>query len=126
MYGSLSDVTQTMTYAQVLHIHAFYLSLLVLAIGTNLPELSLAIRAVTSGKDIAFTDYLGSAAANTLLFGVFTLINDGEVLTVNSFIVTFFFIVFGLVLFYFFHSPGKTSLARRDLYCFWYILFCPV
>jgi cation:H+ antiporter len=107
-------VSQTMIYAQLLNIHAFYLSLLVLAVGTNLPELSLAIRAVTSGKkDIAFADYLGSAAANTLLFGVFTLINDGEVLTVNSFVITFLFIVLGLVLFYFF-SQSRKDISRQE------------
>lgn len=107
-------VSQTMIYAQLLNIHAFYLSLLVLAIGTNLPELSLAIRAVTSGKkDIAFADYLGSAAANALLFGVFTLINEGEVLTFNSFAVTFLFILSGLVLFYIF-SQSKKDISRKE------------
>lgn len=118
-------VSQTMVYAEILHIHAFYLSLLVLAIGTNLPELSLAIRAVTSGKkDIAFADYLGSSAANTLLFGVFTLINDGEVLTVNSFVVTFLFIAFGLVLFYFF-SQSRKDISRKEGFAllFVYIIF---
>lgn len=107
-------VTQTLVFARLLHMPAFYLSLLILSIGTNLPELSLAIRAILSGKkDIAFGDYLGSAAANTLLFGIFTLINDGEVFTFNSFLTTFLFVVSGLTLFYFF-SQSKKDISRKE------------
>lgn len=107
-------VNQTMVFSQLLNVPAFYLSLVVLAVGTNLPELSLAIRAVLSGrKDIAFGDYLGSAAANTLLFGVFTIVNDGEVFTFNSFLITFLFIITGLILFYFF-SQSKKDISRKE------------
>lgn len=103
-------VDQTVVFSMLLHIPAYYISLLALSVGTNLPELSLAIRSVLSGKkDIAFGDYLGSAAANTLLFGIFTLVNDGEVLTTNSFAITFGFIAAGLALFYYF------SRSRRDI-----------
>lgn len=101
-------VTQTTNFSEIFQIPAFYISLIVLGLGTNLPEISLAIRTVTSGtKDIAFGDYLGSAAANTLLFGFFTLLNKGEVLTVNNFAVAFAFVVTGLGLFYFFAKSHK-------------------
>lgn len=107
-------VSQTLVFAQLLDIPAFYLSLLFLSLGTNLPELSLAVRAIVSGKkEIAFGDYLGSAAANTLLFGIFTLINDGEVFTFNSFIVTCMFIVSGLGLFYFF-AQSKKDISWKE------------
>jgi len=107
-------VSQTLVFAKLLNISAFYISLIVLSIGTNLPELSLAIRAIVSGKkDIAFGDYLGSAAANTLLFGIFTLVNDGEVFTFNSFLTTFLFIAFGLGLFYLF-SQSKKDISRKE------------
>lgn len=107
-------VNQTISFSQILHIPAFYISLLILGVGTNLPELSLAIRAILSGKkEIAFGDYLGSASANTLLFGFFTLVNDGEVLTTNSFLITFSFIVIGLTLFYFF-SQSKKDISTRE------------
>ena len=107
-------VSQTLIFARLFDVPAFYLSLIVLSIGTNLPELSLAVRAIMSGKkDIAFGDYLGSAAANTLLFGVFTLINDGEVFTFSSFLFTFLFMVSGLGLFYFF-SRSKKDISRKE------------
>lgn len=107
-------VDQTIVFSEVLKIPAFYISLVVLAIGTNLPELSLAVRAIISGKkDIAFGDYLGSAAANTLLFGIFTILNDGEVLTVNNFLTTAIFLVFGLGLFYFFSKSDKNITIKE-------------
>jgi len=107
-------VSQTLRYAEILKISAFYISLLVLSLGANLPELSIAVSAIFSGKkEIAFGDYLGSAAANTLFFGVFTLLNDGQVFTFNSFLVTFLFIVLGLSLFYYF-SKSKKDISREE------------
>ena len=101
-------LNQTLFFADFLNIPAFYISLVVLALGTNLPELSLAIRSAVAGKkDIAMGDYLGSAAANTLLFGLFTILIGGVVLTVNNFIVTFLFVASSLILFYFFYYTKK-------------------
>lgn len=113
-FSSSYIVDQTVSFSRILHIPAFYISLLVLGLGTNLPELSLAVRAIVSGKkDIAFGDYLGSSSANTLLFGFFTLVNDGEVLTTNSFLITFGFIVTGLTLFYLF-SQSKKDISTKE------------
>lgn len=95
-------VDQTLYFANVLHVSTYFISLFVLSLGTNLPELSLAIRAIISGrKDIAFGDYIGSAATNTFLFGLFTLINVGEVLTVNHFLATFIIMTAGLGIFFY-------------------------
>lgn len=107
-------VKETISLSHSLHIPTYYISLILLSIGTNLPELSLAVRSVLSGKkDIAFGDYLGSAAANTLLFGIFTLINDGEVLTVNNFFIIFLFTCGGLGLFYFFSKSQRFITVRE-------------
>lgn len=105
-------VDKTMYFSEILKIPAFYISLIALSLGTNLPELSLAVRSIFSGKkDIAFGDYMGSAAANTLLFGIFTLLSEGEVLSVNNFFTTFLFVAGGLILFFIF-SRSQNSLSR--------------
>ena len=118
-------VDGTQFFAQQLNISAFYISLILLSIGTNLPELSLAIRSVVSGnKDVALGDYVGSGAANTLLFGVFTLLINGNVLTVNHFLPAFILISGGLALFYFF-ARSKDFISQKEgvaLLCV-YILF---
>lgn len=107
-------VDKTLYFASVLAISPFYVSLIVLSLGTNAPELSLAIRSIVNGKkEIAFGDYLGSAAANTLLFGIFTLLSHGEVLTEDNFLLTFLFIAGGLTLFYFF-SRSKNVISRGE------------
>lgn len=107
-------VDKTLLFSEMLGINAYYLSILVLSLGTNLPELSIAVRAVVTGKkEIAFGNYLGSATANTLFFGIFTIMNNGEVFTFNSFLITFLFIASGLVLFYFF-SQTKRDISRKE------------
>lgn len=112
--ASHSIVDNTIYFASALHISPFYISLLLIALGTNLPEFSLAIRSVISGKkDIAFGDYMGSAAANTFLFGLFTLLHNGEVVSVNNFLVTFIILAFGLALFYYF-SRSKNDISRTE------------
>lgn len=107
-------VNNTIYFANSFNISAFYIGLFVIALGTDLPELSLAIRSVISGKrEIAMGDYIGAAAASTLLFGVFTLLHGGEILTVSNFIVTFLFIITSLLLFYFFFRT-KNYISRGN------------
>ena len=107
-------VDKTTYFAGIFNISAFYISLFVIALGTNLPELSLAVRSIISRKrEIAMGDYMGSAAANTLLFGIFTLLHGGEILTVDNFIITFLFILTALGLFYFFFRT-KNYISRGN------------
>ncbi|MBI4079567.1 MAG: sodium:calcium antiporter [Candidatus Levybacteria bacterium] len=107
-------VDYTLFFAKLLTVSPFYISLIFLSLGTNLPELSLAIRSVISGKkDVAFGDYIGSGAANTFLFGLFTLMNTGEVLTVNNFFTTFLLLAFGLGLFFYF-TRSKNDISRNE------------
>lgn len=101
-------VDKTMFFAGLVNIPAFYVSLIVVALGTDLPELTLAVRSVISGKkELAMGDYIGAAAASTLLFGLFTILHNGEVLTISNFLTTFIFIGVALGLFYFFFRRKK-------------------
>ena len=85
-----------------------------IALGTDLPELTLAVRSVLTRKEaVAMGDYVGAAAASTLLFGIFTLLHGGEVLTDSNFAVTFVFIALSLILFFFF-SRSKSFLSRNE------------
>ena len=105
---------KTIYFSQLIGIAPFYMSLIVLSLGTNLPELMLAIRSVIQGKkDIAFGDYMGSATSNTLLFGVFTLFNRGGSFQVDNFLKTFVFILVGLSLFFIF-SRTKKDISRTE------------
>lgn len=105
---------KTLYFAELLGISTFYISLIVVALGTDMPEFILAIRSsMQKKKDIAMGDYVGAAAASTLLFGIFTLLNNGTIDTVGNFWVTFIFIAISLVLFYFF-SRSKQFISRQE------------
>lgn len=108
-------VDKTLFFADILKISPFYISLIALSLGTNLPELFLAIRSVVLGrKTIAFANYLGSAASNTFLFGIFSiLMKENVVVVVSNFYVTFIFIFLGLSLFYYF-CKTKSNLSRTE------------
>lgn len=60
----------------------FVFGLVLLSIGTNLPEFALAIEAaVQRRKTIAFGDFLGSSAANTFILGLLGWFTPFEVAT---------------------------------------------
>ncbi len=107
-------VNKTVIFAELLDISPYLISLMALSLGTNLPELTLAVKSVIlKKKEVAFGDYLGSAATNTLLFGIFTLLNTGEILTTTNFIPTFIFTLTGLGLFFIF-TKSKNNLSRAE------------
>lgn len=107
-------VNQTLYFSAFFHISPLVLSIIALSLGTNLPELSLAVKSIASGhKDIAFGNYLGSAAANTFLFGLLSLVNHGEVLTSDNFLISFVFILIGMGQFFYF-SRSKNDISRKE------------
>ncbi len=111
--SSQQIVSKTLYFSSLLHLSPFVVSVLALSFGTNLPELSLAVRSVLSGKkEIALGDYLGSAAANTLLFGIFTIVATGEVVPSHDFSITFLFLLVGLASFYIVTVYNK-QLSRK-------------
>ncbi len=124
-YASSMIVDKTIYFSGVFNISSYLISLLVLSIGTNMPELSLAVRAITLGKkDIALGDYVGSAAANTLFFGLLSILNRSEVNVSNHYIETFVFTILGLGLFYYF-TRSKNDISRREgvILLFVYFMF---
>lgn len=107
-------VDRTIYFSNVFQISPFIISLVALSIGTNIPEFSLAIRSVLSGKkEIALGDYIGSASVNTLLFGVLSIINSTQVNINGNFIITFFFILLAVILFYLF-SRSRNDISRKE------------
>lgn len=107
-FASQLIVDKAIYFSEIFGLSSFIIGLILLSIGTNMPELSLALRSVFSGKnDVAFGDYLGSAAANTLLMGTLTLYHGESVTPNGNFISTFVFIFVGVSLFYYFAKTDK-------------------
>lgn len=107
-------VNSTLFFADIFSISPFFVSLVVVALGTNIPEISIVFRSVISGKkDIALADYLGSASANTLLLGIFTLMHGETIQLPNHFFQRFSFLAVGLILFFFF-ARSRNTLSRKE------------
>jgi len=124
-FASRFIVIETEYFASFFKISPFLISLVFLSLGTNLPELSVGLKSLALGKkDVAFGDYIGSASANTLLFGVLTLVNKGDIIVPNHFFERFVFLIIGLTLFYLF-SRSKNDISRTEgiILLFVYLLF---
>lgn len=107
-------VEQTLYFSDLLNISPFIISLLVVSIGTNVPELSLVFRSVAMRNyQVAFGNYVGSAAFNTLLFGVLTFIHSQDVYLSNSYVVGLVFLIAGLAMFYYF-ARTENTLSRLE------------
>ncbi len=107
-------VEQTLYFSDVLGVSPFLISLLVIAIGTNIPELSLAVRSIfMRNHQVAFGDYVGSAAFNTFLLGALTLFHGKTVFLNNSYVVSLLFLVVGLLTFYHF-ARTKNTISRLE------------
>lgn len=107
-------VEQTLYFSDLLQISPFIISLLVISLGTNIPELSLVLRAVFMKKaQVAFGDYIGSAVFNTFLLGILTLFYGKPILLVNSYLTSIIVLVIGLFLFYIF-ARTKNSISRIE------------
>lgn len=101
-------------FAHALNWSPFIVGLLIVSLGTNIPELSLVIRAAFSHKsEVALADYIGSAAANTLLIGVFSISSRGSIILPNHASVRIIILLVSLVLFYIF-IRSKNTLTRRE------------
>lgn len=125
--SSQQIIDSTMYFADILKIAPFFVSLIVVSLGTNLPELSLVVRMFVSKKKddgIALADYLGSASANTLFFGVFALMYPAMISIPNNFFHRFLFIFVGLAAFYLFlHSEKRLTRTEGAILLLIYIGF---
>ncbi len=107
-------VSTTVSMAEYFKVSSFMISVVFLSLGTNIPEISLAVRSILTGKkEVALGDYLGSAAANTLFFGIFTLLNGARINVSSYSLRTLIITLFGLGLFYLF-SQSKQEISQKE------------
>lgn len=107
-------VDESAYFARLLNIPLSFVGLLLLSIGTNFPELVIAVRSVLGRhKDIAFGDYLGSTTANSLIFGLLALANGPFAIVQSEALLTCTIYIVGLTLFFLF-SRTKAMLSRRE------------
>ncbi len=113
-FASRVLIDETRFLSELLRIPGSFIGLVILSIGTNIPELFIALRAVQKKHtDIALGNYLGSAITNTILFGVLILVNGRFVVNAPEFVVTSIVTGVGLFAFYWF-ARSKDILSRME------------
>ncbi len=107
-------VNQANYVSQTLSVPGSLVGLVLLSVGTNIPELIVAIRAVIKNRsDIAFGGYISSALTNTLSFGFLVLINGTFVVITSQFLITTVVTLVGLLLFFIF-SQSENKISRFE------------
>ncbi len=107
-------VTIAELVARAFSIPAFVIGLFLVTIGTNLPELALALEAIVKKqKDIAFGDILGSSVINTPLLGVIGIVSPFTIADHERMQVTLLLLIL-VSIFFFWGAITKKDITRRE------------
>lgn len=106
-------VTSAEAIMGILAIAPLLFGLFFLSLGTNLPELALAYESIRHRRrEIAFGDFLGSAAANTLILGLLGLVapfSGG-----NGRLVGALLILGSVTLYFLWALSSKREISRKE------------
>lgn len=107
-------VTEAVYFATVLNAPRSLIGLILLSVGTNIPEIAIAVRAVVQKRsEVALGNYLGSAVMNTAIFGLVGVVSGPFIVDQSEFFISALFIIVGLTLFYIF-IRSKDVLSRKE------------
>lgn len=117
-------VEQTKLLGDMLNVSSYIISILVVSLGTNIPEISIAARAIYSkDQNIAFGNYLGSASLNTLTLGILALIGNTPISADGSNYSMILFLIALALFIYFGKSKNTISRAEGSVLLVSYALF---
>lgn len=107
-----------------LYIDPFVIGILFLAVGTNIPELTILARTLIGHKkDIALGDYIGSAALNTLLLSLLIFVNGKPITLGHGLKPNVLLLPLGAVLFLIFAVNKKFERREAAFLIVLYLLF---
>jgi cation:H+ antiporter len=112
--SSKAVVSSSLTIADFVHLPPVIVGILILSLGTNLPELSLIFAAIKHHHtNLVIGDVLGSAATNTLIVAMLGVMSPFDMHSIESFEATAIFMAAALVTF-FFLTKSKNQLSVRE------------
>lgn len=125
LVGSHFVVTSTINIASYLKINSIVIGMLIVGVGTTMPELFFCLSAIKKNRDsLAIGDILGTVLADaTIVVGILALISPFSFPQKIIYISGFFMVIASFLLFYFMRT-GR-SLSKKEsylLFLFW-ILF---
>jgi cation:H+ antiporter len=107
-------VKESVYIATILSIPSSVIGLVLLSLGTNVPEIVIAIQSIRKGSNgVAFGNYVGSAIANTLIFGILAIMKSPFTVDSKEFVITALLMNIGFILFFIF-ARSKKTLSRSE------------
>jgi cation:H+ antiporter len=112
-------VEQAVNLSAAFSIPTSLVGVLMLSLGTNIPEIVIALRSLARATpDIAFGNYLGSAAMNTLIFGMLAIGSGTFLIEPSVFFVTTTLFVTGIVFLFIFARSHLTITRKEGIFLF--------
>ncbi len=125
LVGSHYTVQSGVAIAETLQLSPALVGMLIVGVGTTLPELLFSIKAVKHHYDsLALGDILGTVMTDaTIVLGIVALIHPFE-FPPRLVHITGLFMLFGALLLFYFMQSGKTLQRKEGIFLFlFYILF---
>lgn len=114
-------------FAQALRIPTILVGIIILALGTTLPDLSFSLASVKRNVDLLFGDVMGSVVTNsTLVLGVTALIHPIHIDGASVFFVAAAALIITLATFSNLLRSGKFTVRDSLILIFGYLLFAAV
>ena len=125
LVGSHFIVTSSIDIANYLHINSVILGILVLGLGTTIPEFSFCLASIKDNHDsLAVGDLLGTVLADaTIVLGLLSLINPFTFPVRIIYVTGTFMVVASFILFYFMKTGKTISKKEGYILLFIWILF---
>jgi cation:H+ antiporter len=118
-------INLTVEILSELALSRFFVGLIIFAIGTNFPEIIIALRAwKNKASELSLSNLLGSGMANMLLIGVFSVMRPFYVIIDNSYYILVAAMAILLSLVFIFYKTDKALKRNEGIVLFlFYILF---
>jgi cation:H+ antiporter len=125
LLASNTAVRSIIEIAAVLETPRFLLSMILLPVATNLPELVLAIGYYsTIKKDVVIADYLGSMTVNSFILAALTISLGGSIGIGQNISMVIILFIIGLIAFWL-ASASKQVLSSKEgllFFCFYILI----
>jgi cation:H+ antiporter len=113
-YASNFAVDVAINIANSLNIPLLFLGILVFSIGTNFPEIIIALSAIRKKqKTIVLGSVMGSATSSSLVIGIVSFLQPFSVTEINMFAVSALFLVMTVIAFSLF-VKSKNEISRLE------------
>lgn len=111
-------VWSALFFAQAIGLPLVMIGALIVALGTNLPEITFGVRAIAMGhKDMVLGNLLGAVVANsTLVLGVTVLISPLEIVSFSPYLIGIIFIIIATLFFTLFSRTGQEINKKEAIF----------